>query len=263
MAINTLDDLVAATAGSKDLRLLKASSTAVAGRLMSLWRVAGQPEVGAIPTAAAVCTSATTGASNFTNPGAGKTLYVVNVGSVFNSVAATTTILDRLVACGGLSGIVATAQTVNTPALTRRTDGKRNRIFLEWYTATGATGVNVTASYTNQDGTSGKTTGTLALPATVTAGSMLELTLASDDTGVKSVESVTLSATTGTAGNFGVTIAAVLASVPSPLANLGYNFDAQALGLPVVENDACLQYAVTSTTTATGIAQAVVRLGFA
>ena len=261
MTIESESDLYAALATSQDLRCFKNSVTAVAGRLMSLWRATGQPEQGSIPGAAAVCTKATSGSNNFSNAGAGKTLYLLNVGGAVNSVATTLTILDRLVASGNLSGTVATAQTVNTPTLTRRTDGVRNRIFLEWYTATGATPVTVTASYTNQDGTAGKTTGTISLPATVIAGSMFELPLAADDSGVRSVQTVTLSATTGTAGNFGVTLAAVLATVPMPLANMGYNYDAQSLGLPVVEDDACLQYAITALSTATGACQAIVRLG--
>ncbi len=261
MTIASESDLYAALAGSQDLRCFKNSVTAVAGRLMSLWRATGQPEQGSIPGAAAVCTKATSGSNSFSNAGAGKTLYLLNVGGAVNTVASTLTIMDRLVASGGLSGVVATAQTVNTPALTRRTSGARNRIFLEWYTATGGTAVTVTASYTNQDGTAGKTTGTISLPATVIAGSMFELPLAADDSGVQSVQTVTLSATTGTAGAFGVTIAAVLATVPMPLANLGYNYDAQSLGLPVIENDACLQYAITALSTATGACQAIVRVG--
>lgn len=261
MTISSESDLYAALAISQDLRLLKNTITAVAGRLMSLWRATGQPEQGAIPTAAAVCTKTTSGSNNFSNASGGKTLYLLNVGGAINSVASTLSILDRLCASGGLSGTTTGAQSVNTPALTRRTDGVRNRIYLEWYTATGSTAVTVTASYTNQDGTSGKTTGSISLPASVAAGSMFELPLAADDSGVKSVESVTLSATTGTAGNFGVTIAALLGTAPMPLANLGYNYDAQSLGLPVIENDACLQYAITATSTATGAVQAVIRLG--
>lgn len=261
MTIASESDLYAALATSQDLRCFKNSITGVAGRLMSLWRATGQPGQGAIPGAAAVCTKATSGSNNYADAGGGETLYLLNVGGAVNTVASTLTIMDRLVASGGLSGTVATAQTVNTPPLTRRTSGARNRIFLEWYTATSGTAVTVTASYTNQDGTSGKTTGTVSLPATVIAGSMFELPLAAGDSGVQSVQTVTLSATTGTAGNFGVTVAAVLATVPMPLANMGYNYDAQALGLPIVEDGACLQYAITPLSTATGICQAIVRLG--
>lgn len=263
MAIASESDLYAALATSQDLRLFKNSITAVAGRMMSLWRATGQPEQGAIPGAAAVCTKATSGSNSFSNAGAGKTLYLLNVSGAINSAATTLTILDRLVASGNLSGTTTGAQTVNTPALTRRTDGVRNRIFLEWYTATGSTSVTVTASYTNQDGTAGKTTGTVTLPASVAAGSMFELPLAAGDSGVRSVETVTLSATTGTAGAFGVTIGAVLGYAPMPIANQGYSYDAQSLGLPIVENDACLQYAITALSTATGAVQAVVRLGAA
>ena len=115
---------------------------------------------------------------------------------------------DLLNHSGGLSGIVTTAQTTNLPtaALTRETSGEGVMAGLIIYTAVGTTATTVTISYTNQAGTSGQISTATQIGATNynAAGTLIPIPRAAGDTGVRSVESVTLAATTGTAGNFGV-----------------------------------------------------------
>lgn len=187
--------------------------TVVAGRLYSGWTQA--PNAGVAPTTAAVPTNATAGAIPFTATASARILaaqaWTLNQGSII--------IYDRLSHQGGLSGTTAaTAQTTNLPtaALTRYTSGEGVMAFLEVYTAVGATGTTAIASYTNQAGTSGQTTLATAFGATGfnAAGRMVLLPLAVGDSGVQAVASVTLTATTGTAGNFGVTLAKPLFSIP-------------------------------------------------
>lgn len=117
---------------------------------------------------------------------------------------------DRLSHQGGLSGTTTTAQTTNLPtaALTRYTTGEGVFIGIEIYSSVGTTGTTITASYTNQAGTSGRTTREAVFGGTgyTNAGRVLILSLQDGDTGVQSVESVTIAASTGTAGNFGVTL---------------------------------------------------------
>ena len=76
------------------------------------------------------------------------------------------------------------------------------------YTAIGTTATTVTIDYTNQAGTSGRVSTATLIGSNVTspAGSFLPIPLADGDTGVRSVQSVTLLATTGTAGNMGVVL---------------------------------------------------------
>lgn len=115
---------------------------------------------------------------------------------------------DYLVISGGLSGTETLEQTTNLPtaALTRYTGGDSVRAAIIIHTAVGATASTLTASYTNQNGTPGRTTASTVIGGSGNreGGRVLPLVLEGSDTGVRSVQSVTLSATTGAVGNFGV-----------------------------------------------------------
>lgn len=161
---------------------------------------------GATPTTGSgnTCSNATTGALPFTAPGGGNTLYT-DACTIAATTALTGWIADRLVTTSGLDATLATSQTVNSVALpSRATGGVGCIIALEAYTATGATSVTFTITYTNSAGTGSRVstvTGTLNQ-----TGKMLLVPLASGDVGVQSVQSVQQSVTTGGAGNYGVTI---------------------------------------------------------
>ena len=182
------------------------ATTSIAGRVYDLWR--SMVPQGAVPTTAAVPTSTTLGAQDFINSTAG-TLSIV--GTRFNSMSpGIYLICDRLSHQGGLSAVTTGAQTTNLPtaALTRYTSGEGVMIGLTVYTAIGATGTTITASYTDQGGTSGNTTPVVVFGGTGfrEASRMILLPLAAGDTGVQAVASVNIVATTGTAGAFGVTL---------------------------------------------------------
>ena len=70
---------------------------------------------------------------------------------------------------------------------------------------------------------------------------------------IRQVNSVTLSATTGTAGNFGITATRPRTSVSLPLLNKTEVFDWAQLGLPIVPNDSCLMLLMLCATTSTGV----------
>jgi hypothetical protein len=126
-------------------------------------------------------------------------------------------LVDMLAISGGLSGIVTTPQTTNLPtaALTRYVDGAGVHAALVVYANVGGTATTVTCSYTNQAGTPGRTTTAAAIGGggLNTAGTLIRLGLQDNDTGVQSVESVTLAGTTATAGSFGVVLFKPLAMV--------------------------------------------------
>jgi hypothetical protein len=154
---------------------------------------------------------------------------------------------DRLFHIGGLSGIVTTAQTVQsatpTPALTRNTGGAGNFAFYEVYSILGTTGTTLTMTYTDQDGNTGQTS-TINIGAT---GFREEtraqrIPLAAGDSGIQAVERVQLSASTGTAGNFGITIARPLAIIPVGAAGImGWRDYTTGLpGIPAIDPNACL-----------------------
>lgn len=232
------------------------SFTTIAGSYVSLWLGTGSPGGGSAPGAAAVSTKSTTGSmANFTNPGSGEFAHLQDINFLFNGGAsASIHIYDRLVHMGGLSGTVVTptVQNVNTVAITRGdTTGFGVQAWLECYTDLGATPATATVSYTNSAGTAGRTA-TVSIPANYRQGRLLPiLPLQGDDLGVRSVETVTLSVSTGTAGNFGVTLGreicvAAMGDVSlTPTVRRGLN-----LGLPLVASDACIWWvAQTETTT--------------
>lgn len=253
MAITTIDGLVAAIAARGIIPINKVSATSkAAGSFHSLWKVNGFPGVGANPATGNgdIPTVATLGALNFANAGAGNQLYIGKL-ALQGATAGTFILYDRLWGNSGLNGTLTTAQTWTQPALTRHIDGIGVEAFLEVYTATGSTAVTATISYTNTENTPGRS-GTASIVASPVAGQMFPFILASGDVGIKSIQSVTLSATTGTAGNFGLTLMKRKCEIPISVANIGTVLDGIALGLPPLENNACVAFMVQTTATNTG-----------
>lgn len=188
------------------LPITNVGGTVVAGRPYDMWQT--MAPAGVAPTTAVVPTNTTIGSLGQQNGGSGALSIM---GSRLNPLnPGTYLVCDRLSHQGGLSGTVTTAQTTNLPtaALTRYTSGVGVMIGLTIYTAIGTTASAVTASYTNQAGTSGQTTASVVMGSTGfnAANRMIFLPLASGDTGVQAVASVTLNPSTVTAGNFGVTL---------------------------------------------------------
>ncbi len=268
MTITTGDQLKDAL-GNNASRLVidKASlSNTAAGQYHSLWRATGQPGQGAIPGAAAVCNNSLTGAFQFTQQTPPATSYGAWASAVCSNSAVTIEIHDRLMHMGGLSGTVTTAQTVNldlnanlaTDNLDER-KGDANfsdvRWWLEWYTDTGGTAVTATVGVTYNDGTSGNLSA-ISLAATRRASLMVPLNgyipAAAAGKYIRDVDSVTLSATTGTAGSFGVTATRPRMDLPLPLANKKEIFNWADLGLPEIFNSSCLFPLQLASTTTTG-----------
>lgn len=254
MAIITMDGLVAALPGQV-LPFYKASATSkAAGTFHSLWTVAGTPGAGSTPasgTGGTVCTSATAGALSFVNPSSPSLSYLARALAGCATVGSLI-LYDRLVTTSGLSGTSTGTQTVSSSALTRYTSGVGVTAWIEWYTATGGTASNLTLTYTNDAGTTGQTAPAVAFTTSPVAGQMQPIPLNGKD-GIRVAESVTLSASTGTAGNFGITLMRRLLTIPMPLANAATAMDAFSAGLQRIEDNACLAFMVWCSTTSTGI----------
>ena len=127
-------------------------------------------------------------------------------------------VVDRLSHQGGLNATGTGAQTTNLPtaALPRFTNGIGVMMAIEIYTQIGTTTTTVTVSYTNQDGTSGRTSPAIQIGGTGyrEAGRILIPSLQAGDTGVRSVESIQLAGNTGTAGSIGITLFRPLFLIP-------------------------------------------------
>ncbi len=267
MAITTLDGIVNALANNSSRFIIdKASvSNAVAGQYHSLWRATGQPGQGAIPTAAAVCNNALVGCLGFNQQTLPTTSYGGWANMTCSNNAVTVEVLDRLMHMGGLNATLLTAQTVGIDFNGITADNMVERIgdtnysdiqwFLEWYADTGATASNATVAVTYNDGTTGNLTA-VAVGGTLRASRMIPLNnlipAAAAGKYIRGIVSVTLSASTATAGNFGVTAARPRLSMPTSLANKMEYFDWAALGLPEIFNGSCLFPVTIATTTTTG-----------
>lgn len=185
----------------------------IAGQPQSLWEFEGSPSHGAVPgTTVAYPDNTTVGGWRQTDPGGGRQKWGSAVGG--NSVAQGTLVLyDRLAHISGLSGTVTTAQAVSASAITRYTNGLGNFIAFEIYTQVGATGTTIVADYTDDAGNAGQTSTAVPFGATNNreAQRFARLSLAAGDQGVRAVNTVTLAATTGIAGNFGIVVGHELA----------------------------------------------------
>lgn len=260
MTIASRDQLIDAL-GNNSSRIVidKASlANAAAGQVFSLWTAAGVPGAGSAPGAAAVPTSATVGALGFTNQTAPATSYIAWLAAQFGNSASNLEIHDRLAHMGGLSGTVTTSQgalslVTNSPGASRLGDSNYSDVqwWLEVYTAMGATGVNATVAVEYNDASTGNLAA-IALGATPRAGRLYPLVSASAGKFIRAVTGVTLSATTGTAGNFGITATRPRTSISAPLLNKTETFDWAQLGLPAVANDSCLAMLMLCGTTSTG-----------
>lgn len=272
MTITTRDQLIDAMANNSSRIIFDKASIAsqTANSFCSLWRATGQPGQGAIPTSAAVCNDSLLGSLQFAQQTAPATSYLTILEAVTSNASMTLEIHDRLMHMGGLVGNVATAQTVNldldanlaTDDLdARKGDANYSDVqwWLEWYTATGSTAVTATVNVTYNDGTSGNLTAQ-SLAATRPASHMIPLNglipAAQSGKYIRDVNTVTLSATTGTAGNFGVTATRYRAANFNPIANARWTADWAALGLPEIINNSCLFAIMLTSTTSTGTLRA-------
>lgn len=225
-----------------------AAAATVAGRTISLWRYDGTYGNGAVPTSAVATSKATQGAMPFTNAAAGKEKFLIQAGTVSLN-AGTLIAYDRLLHVGGFSGTVTTDQTVQgspaSPAITRNTSGAGNFVMYEVYTQIGATGTTLTMTYTNQDGT-GSRTSTVNFGGTGfnSQGRAMIIPLANGDTGVRAVEKVKLTATTGTAGNYGITIGKPIAymSCGAPGVAGWRDFTTGLPTVPKIDDDSCISF---------------------
>jgi hypothetical protein len=276
MTITTRDQLIDALLNNSSRIVIDKASTVntVVGQFTSLWRATGQPGQGAPPTAAASCDNTLLGAINFTQQTSPATSYLGILEFVAGQATTTLEIHDRLAHMGGLSGTVTTAQTVNVDldaigatdnVANRKGDSNYSDVqwWLEWYSDTGATGVNITVNVTFNDGSTANLS-VIALAATRRAAFMQPLNsfIQAADSGkyIRDVNSVTLSATTGTAGNFGVTATRYRASVFAPIANARYKDDWAALGAPEIPNESCLFCVLLPGATNTGAVRATGKL---
>ena len=266
--IENIDNLVKALGNNSSRIVLDKASIAsqTANSYCSLWRATGQPGQGAIPTVVATCNNTTVGTIRFNQQTSPITSYGAYLEIATSNAAMTMELHDRLASKGGLNGTLTTAQSVNLDLSTllstdninvRKGDANYSDVqwWLEWYTATGGTAVTATIAVTYNDGTTGNLS-VLSLAATRPASHMIPLNslIPSAQSGkfIRGIVSVTLSATSGTAGNFGVTATRPRMTLSAPIANHKFIADWAQLGLPEIYNSSAIFPIVLTPTTSTG-----------
>lgn len=130
---------------------------------------------------------------------------------------------------------------------------------MEWYADTGATASNATINVTYNDGTSGDLS-VVAVGGTVRTSRVIPLNglipAAASGKYIRDINTVILSASTGTAGNFGFTCTRYRAALYKPVANARFTSDWAGLGLPEIPNSSCLYPIQLAGTTTTGSVRA-------
>ena len=174
------------------------------------------------------------------DPPSGTKSYVGSLKSLLTSGSRGSLVYlcDRLWHSGGYSSTTTTAQTVGSPTWPARdiagsTNGDGVMIAFEIRVATGASPANtISISYTNQAGTSGRT-GEIILPSTISASAnnIFFFSLQAGDTGVRSVDSLTLG-TSLVSGTWGLVAVRVLALMPVSRNKKAFKEDGFTLGLP-------------------------------
>lgn len=180
-------------------------------------------------------------------------LYLTSA-HISDSVAEYVSLVDVLWYNTGLVVTTTTAQAITHPGIPARdVNGTSNGagVGIALLTTTANTNAavitNTTASYTDQDGNAGNTATFAAAvgwqaPATPVIGTWMPFTLDAGDTGVRSVQSVTLGTSYG-GGELSLVQYRPLAIVPNPVANVGSSMMAEDLqqnpGVRIY-NDSCV-----------------------
>lgn len=269
MAIQSIDNLINSISAGKTTRFdwnkITGGAAYTAGRWYEMLSLAGSPVATAFPGTAltwVTCTESTGDGTNaFGIPHGGNVStdlkHLLNMaawGTAATSVPSTLMLVDVQGYYPGINMNSNTSQTLlGTPSL-RYTNGVGLRAFLAVRATTGATAHNLSMSYTNQAGTSGRTlpvtvacTASAIVPHITHSGTAANnygpfLPLAQGDTGIQSVQSVQLSAASGTASTSALVIVKPLAQITIGVAALMTEKDLlnQIPSMPQIKDGACL-----------------------
>lgn len=254
MAIVTLDG---ALAGMRPPQFFAkaVTPTLVAGRPHSLWYLAGAPGAGLTPANTAGGVNLTyaalgdvAGGIPRVNPGSGNSYLARFSGAA--QQGGVLMLADRLKQVGGNSGGTAisvtttTAQTINTNALPARdTAGAANGEGVHWalevITATGAGAATPSISYTNSGSTASRTASLVdTYVASSAIGAFYRFGMQAGDTGIKSVETLTLNVSM-TSGSIALVAYRPLAYLELPGGFIPNAVDALTSGFPQLYNGTC------------------------
>lgn len=263
MALSTLDQVFAGMQPPQNFAKA-VTGTMVAGRPHSLFYLAGRPGAAVAPTPglAGAALTAYNGQLVFNNPVSGETRLARLQAQA--TIAGTLILADRLWHNSGYTITSTAAQTINSVAFPARdnngsTDGEGVLLGVEVSGTVGAGTPTITVSYTDSANASGKTsTNIIATVASSIQGSFYEIGLAAGSVGVRSVQSLTLSAT-WISGTISLVAYRELARLELTAANTPNAIDILTSGSPKLYNDSVpFLIFVPSTTTSSNVVGSIV-----
>ena len=264
--IGSVDGIVSAIANGKTAQSPWNKQTGAAaytaGRWYNTFTLGGSPSLGAYSgtsLAAQALTDASAGAmyhGGNVSTDVKHLLSMEAMTAVATGVPAYLMLVDLLLYYPGINMNTGSAQTLtNATTLPRYTSGAGVMGFLEIVTSSGATAHNVALSYTNSGSTSGRALGqTVACTASAITPHITHsglaannfgpfLPLAAGDVGIKSVQSLTLSAAS-LAGTAALVLCKPLAQIPITTVSVASGRDLlfNMPSLPQIQDGACLSY---------------------
>lgn len=262
--ITNRDELINALANNSQTVLFEKSSiaNATAGLMFSTWLALGSPLDGNVPITPEACNSSTQGALSFPAASNPEETYLAWMSEQTVNALTTTELHDRLAHMGGLSGTSLAEQTVdldiadfyganNMEARVGASDLSELCWWLEWYNNTGGSSAVVDIGVTLADNSSLEIT--VQWPSNRRRSYMMPLHTVSGLGRIRRVDYVGLRSSTGTVGDFGITVTRCLTALVTEQSNLPKVMDWSQLGLPKIEQFACLFFAVVAGTTSTGV----------
>lgn len=255
MPINSLDDYISAPK-QRVLLHKTASRTTVALTPFTVFDLAGIPGAGTLAIGntanGTVPTDAVAGYPIINAFGTGAVGYVSKV-DISNNVASRLVLFDRLFAAGAYAfdaNVTLSSQPSYSSRVPNGTNFSGLEIWVEAVTAfTGNPSFNI--GYTNQAGTTGRSTGVVASGAALTVGRMLQLPLQAGDSGVQRIDSVV--ATVATAGTFNVMVLRRIAEARIPIGGAVVTLDLLATGMPVIFDNSAFYMVVQADGTSSGL----------
>lgn len=216
----------------------------------SMWTRGGSPQ-GVAPTAPATCHNGLAGCFSLPPRGAGQERALVG-GVIRSEFGMDFLVVDRLRHMGGLVANITTAQTVGLSVdasdfdlVARIGNASFDNVlwFLEVNTGVGATGANATLNVTYADNSTGDIV--LAVPANIGQCRALLIPPLSNTAGnIKAINTMTLSISTGTAGNVGFFCCVEHAVFPQDETAAQNVFGPEHTGCAPISDNACLQLVI-------------------
>lgn len=227
------------------------------GKLIDTWDMTGYPATGSYPTlslAGSALDKSSTGAIPFRSAGAGNQLYLGGAqishqllsNSSITSEIVLVHVFDRLWHNGVILNSTTSRQSWSPPAITRYVNGEGVSLWLRWVASgSGTTTTTLTLEYTNQAGTATSTTAVIrqGSDGMSSPGDVWPLPLAAGDTGIRALTASTSSAGSPS-GSYGFMLCKYLGTFAAKPTSMPQGMTSFLRGLPMVENDACLSFAL-------------------